>query len=61
MKISYRKLEAANFHEVAKKITTPKSERLCDCVLGVSILTFYDLDIWFWNCSDGVYFFFSFY
>ena len=32
------------------------------CVKGVDISSFYDFDIWFWNCSDSVVFFaFSFY
>jgi hypothetical protein len=34
----------------------------CICMLGVSILPFfYNFDILFWNCWDGVIFFFSFY
>jgi hypothetical protein len=35
MKISYRKLEVANFHGVAKKITTPALQNLSIYISGM--------------------------
>jgi hypothetical protein len=30
-------------------------------VNGIDFASFYDFDIWFWNCSDSLILFFSFY
>ena len=31
------------------------------CIRGIDFASFYDFDIWFWNCSDSVIFLASFY
>ena len=37
------------------EVSSQVSERLCICLLGVSILPLSNnIDIWFWNCFDGV-------
>jgi hypothetical protein len=43
---------------VFRRVRVNDSEQLCICVLVVSSFSsFYDCDIWFCNCSDGVVFF----
>ena len=39
-------------------VPSQESEVVMDlCVKGINISSFYDFDIWFWNCSDSVSFF----
>jgi hypothetical protein len=47
-------LTPQRFIEVAE--TSQENERSRVCVLGVSILSFYDLSIRFWNCADSTVF-----
>ena len=34
---------------------------MCICAIGIDFASNYDLDHWFWNCSDSVLFFAFFY
>ena len=47
-------LTPQRFIEVAE--TSQENERSRVCVLGVAILSFYDLSIRFWNCADSTVF-----
>ena len=45
-----------------RSLTRQASERLCICVRGIDFATFYNISVWFWNCSYSVvFFYFSFY
>ena len=39
-------------------IPSRESEHSCNCwVRNINFASFYDFDIWFWNCSDSMVFF----
>ena len=47
-------------HHTEVSLLRQWSERSCICVLGfIDFASFYDFDMWFWNCSDCVVFFIS--
>ena len=47
-------------HHTEVSLPRQWSERSCICVLGfIDFASFYDFDMWFWNCSDSVVFFVS--
>ena len=52
-------IETSLTPQLVIEVTVPsqEGERSCICIRGIHFVSFYDLSIEFWNCSDSVVYF----